>query len=129
MGRPKGSKNKKLRAKPRSAYQTYSDWYDKYTKGYKKGWFQEKLNQQEFEEAYELAKRAKIKNPARAVAMSQEYINRDFERKYKQLYGKNLGDIRDKAERIKLFDDFVSDAQANGMTYDEAREEFERYFY
>lgn len=61
--------------------------------------------------------------------MSQEYVNRDFERKYKKLYGKELGDIRDKNDRIKLFQDFVDEAMANGMTYDEGREEFERYFY
>lgn len=61
--------------------------------------------------------------------MSQEYVNRDFEKKYKKLYGKELGDIRDKNDRIKLFQDFVDEAMANGMTYDEGREEFERYFY
>lgn len=129
MGRPIGSKNKGPRAKARSAYQTYSDWYDKYTKGHKAGWFSDKLTQKEFDEAYKLAKLAKVPNPARAVAMSQEYVNRDFEKKYKKLYGKELGDIRDKNDRIKLFQDFVDEAMANGMTYDEGREEFERYFY
>ena len=129
MGRPIGSKNKVKRAKAKSAWETYNYWYDKYTKGYKQGWFREKLNKAEFEEMYELAKRAKVSNPARAVAMSQEYVDRSFERKYKQLYGKKLGDIRDKDTRIKLFEDFIDEAQANGMTYDEAREEFERYFY
>ena len=87
------------------------------------------MTETEFEEAYTLAKRAKVTNPARAVAMSQEYVNRDFEKKYKQLYGKTLGDIRDKDTRIKIFEDFVDEARANGMTYDEARDEFERYFY
>ena len=37
MGRRIGSKNKNTRAKARSAYDTYSYWYDKYTKGEKAG--------------------------------------------------------------------------------------------
>ena len=37
MGRKLGSKNKKIRAKARSAYDTYSYWYDVYTKGEKAG--------------------------------------------------------------------------------------------
>jgi len=130
MGRPKGSKNRISRRKARSAYETYEYWYDKYTKGEKAGWFRPKLNKKEFEEMYELAKRAGIKtNRARTIAMSQEYVDRTFEKRYKSLYGKNLGDIRDKAEREKLFEDFVSEMQSQGMTYDEGREEFERYFY
>ena len=129
MGRPKGSKNRGVRAKPRSAWQTYSDWYDKYTKGHKKNWFMDKYSKAEFEQQYELAKRAKIKNPARAVAMSQEYVNRKFEKQYKEFYGRELGDIRDKDARLALFDDFVSQMQMEGMDMDEAREEFERYFY
>ena len=37
MGRKLVSKNKFKRAKARSAYDTYSYWYDKYTKGEKAG--------------------------------------------------------------------------------------------
>lgn len=37
MGRPIGSKNKKPRAKARTAYETYEYWYDKYTRGEKAG--------------------------------------------------------------------------------------------
>ena len=37
MGRKLGSKNKKIRAKARSAYDTYSYWYDTYTKDKKAG--------------------------------------------------------------------------------------------
>ena len=61
MGRKLGSKNKKIRAKARSAYDTYSYWYDKYTKGEKAGWFRDKLSEQEFNEMYDLAKKAGIK--------------------------------------------------------------------
>ena len=130
MGRKLGSKNKKTRAKARSAYDTYSYWYDKYTKGEKAGWFRPKLNEQEFNEMYDLAKKAGIKtNRARSIAMSQEYVDRKFEKQYKKLYGKNMGDIRDKGDREQLFLDFVDELTAKGMSYDDARSEFEKYFY
>ena len=129
MGRPKGSRNKGPRAKARTPYETYSYWYDKYTKGEKAGWFRPKLNKKEFDEMYELAKRARVTNPARAVAMSQEYVNRKFEKEYKKFYGKKLGDIRDKEERERLFTDFVEDRINEGYDYDEARKMFETYFY
>ena len=130
MGRKLGSKNKGKRAKARSAYDTYSYWYDKYTKGEKAGWFRPKLNKQEFEEMYDLAKKAGIKhNRARTIAASQEYVDRKFEKKYKELYGKEMGDIRDEKAREQLFTDFVDELTAQGMSYDDARKEFERYFY
>lgn len=130
MGRKLGSKNKGVRAKPRSAYDTYSYWYDKYTKGEKAGWFRPKYTKQEFDQMYDLAKKAGIKhNRARTIAASQEYVDRKFEKKYKELYGKNMGDIRDKADREQLFLDFVDELVAEGKSYDDARKEFERYFY
>ena len=130
MGRKLGSKNKGVRAKPRSAYDTYSYWYDKYTKGKKAGWFRPKYDEQKFNEMYDLAKKAGIKhNRARTIAASQEYVDRKFEKKYKELYGKELGDIRDEKDREKLFTDFVGELTAQGMNYDDARQEFERYFY
>ena len=130
MGRKLGSKNKKVRAKARSAYDTYSYWYDTYTKGEKAGWFRPKLNEQDFNEMYDLAKKAGIKtNRARSIAMSQEYVDRTFEKQYKNLYGKNMGDIRNKADREQIFLDFVDELTAQGKSYDEARNEFEKYFY
>lgn len=129
MGRPKGSKNKKPRKKARSAYQTYSDWYDKYTKGRKAGWFSDKLTEDEFKEEYEKTRRAKIKNPARSIAASQEYVDRGFEKRYKELYGKELGDLRNSADREQIFLDFAGEMMTNGMSMDEARDEFEKYFY
>ena len=130
MGRRLGSKNKAVRAKARSAYDTYSYWYDKYTKGEKAGWFRPKLNEQEFNEMYDLAKKAGIKtNRARTIAMSQEYVDRKFEKQYKELYGKTLGDIRDPEAREKLFTDFIDELRMQGMSYDDARNEFEKYFY
>ena len=130
MGRKLGSKNKVKRAKARSAYDTYSYWYDKYTKGEKAGWFRPKYSEQKFNELYELAKRSGIKNNrARSIAMSQEYVDRKFEKKYKELYGKEMGDLRDPKVREKLFTDFVGELTAQGMSYGDARNEFEKYFY
>ena len=63
------------------------------------------------------------------VAASQEYVDRTFEKKYKQMYRKNLGDIRDKAARERLFTDYITELTAAGLTYEEARDEFEKYFY
>ena len=130
MGRKLGIKNKNTRAKAKSPYETYSYWYDKYTKGEKAGWFRPKLNEQEFNEMYDLAKKAGIKtNRARSIAMSQEYVDRKFEKKYKELYGKNMGDIRDEKARQKLFLDFADELIVQGMSYEDARAEFKSYFY
>ena len=130
MGRKLGSKNKGKRAKARSAYDTYSYWYDKYTKGEKAGWFRPKYTKQEFNQMYDLAKKAGVKNNrARTIAASQEYVNRKFEKQYKELYGKNMGDIRDKADREQLFLDFVDELRMQGMSYDDAKSEFKKYFY
>ena len=130
MGRKLGSKNKGVRAKARSAYDTYSYWYDKYTKGEKAGWFRPKLNKQEFDKMYDLTKKSGVKhNIARTVAMSQEYVDRKFEKKYKELYGKNMSDLRDPKDREKLFKDFVGELTVQGMSYDDAKHEFKKYFY
>ena len=130
MGRKLGSKNKVKRAKARSAYDTYSYWYDKYTKGKKAGWFRPKYSKQEFDKMYDLAKKAGIKaNRARTIAMSQEYVDRKSEKKYKELYGKELGDLTDPKDREKLFSDFTKELTAQGMSYDDAKSEFKKYFY
>ena len=79
---------------------------------------------------YDLAKKAGIKaNRARTIAMSQEYVDRKFEKKYKELYGKELGDLTNPKDRERLFLDFKDELVAQGMSYDDARKEFERYFY
>jgi hypothetical protein len=129
MARKIGSKDINKRSSKKSAYETYSFWYDKYTKGYKKGWFSGKLTKDQFKTEYEIAKRAKIPNPARSIAASQELVDRKFEKQYKKFYGKELGDIRSAAEREKIFLDFADKMQGQGMTFEEARDEFEKYFY
>ncbi len=132
MARKIGSKDRKKRQEARSAYETYSAWYDIYTKGDKKYWFKEKYDQEEFEKEYDLMKKAGMKNPARMVAASQEYVDRTFEKKYKQYYGKPMGDISNRAAREKLFTDFAAAeyTDSNGVIdYEAAREDFEEYFY
>ena len=126
MARKLGSKNKGPRAKARTPYETYESWYDKYTKGSKANWFSPKYSEAEFNEQYELAKRAKLKNPARTVAMSQEYVNRKFETQYKKLYGEELPDISTEEKREALFTQFIADF---GYTWEQGRDEFEKYFY
>ena len=120
-------KYKKNRAKARTPYETYSYWYDKYTKGEKAGWFRDKLSEEEFDNEYTKAKRAKVDNPAKYVAQSQEYVDRLFEKRYKQRYGKNLPDIRDSQVREDLFINFMNEQGIED--WDEARDEFEKYFY
>ena len=129
MARKLGSKDTKKRAARSTAYETYERWYDKYTKGHKAGWFSAKYTKAEFDEQYKLARKAKIKNPARMVAASQEFVDRSFEKQYKKLYGKNLGDIRLKADREALFTDFISMKIAQGVSLGDARDEFAKYFY
>lgn len=129
MSRPKGSKDKVKRSSRRTAWETYNYWYDKYTKGDKAGWFSPRLSKAEFDVQYNNAKLAKIPNPARSIAASQEYVDRSFERKYKEMYGHELPDLRDKTKRENLFWDFTDQLVAEGATLDEARNEFEKYFY
>ena len=40
-----------------------------------------------------------------------------------------MGDLRNKADREKLFTDFVYELTAQGMSYDDAKSEFKKYFY
>ena len=84
---------KKNRSKARSAWDTYNLWYDKYTKGDKKNLLGPRYTRDEFEGQYELAKRAKMANPAKAVAQSQEYVDRSLEKNFKKYYWKKLQSI------------------------------------
>ena len=61
--------------------------------------------------------------------MSQEYVDRKFEKQYKELYGKKMGDLRDPKDRERLFLDFTNELRMQGMSYDDARDEFKKYFY
>lgn len=117
---------KKNRAKARTPWETYNYWYDKYTKGEKANWFAPKYDEAKFNEQYELAKRNKKKNPAKTVAMSQEYVDRNFEYKYKELYGKPLPDISTIEKREALFIDFVNNF---GYDWETGRDAFKGYFY
>ena len=130
MARRKGSRNKVKRKGPRTPYQTYSDWYDKYTKGDKAKLFSKKLSKEEFEYWYRRAKAKGLKNPARKVAMEQEYINRSMERGLRKLYGNELPDLSTKEARMKYAQDYVNDLIINGgLSEEDAWEEFRDYFY
>lgn len=130
MGRPRGSKNKIKRAKARTPYQTYSYWYDKYTKGDKAKLFDKKLTKEEFEYWYKIAKAKGYKNPARKVAMEQEYVERSFERGLRKKYGKdNMPDLSTKEARQQAAENYINDLTAQGLSVEEAWEEFREYFY
>lgn len=140
MARRKGSKNRRVRAKPRTPYQTYSDWYDTYTKDGKSKLFGKKLKEhtddpkhdkESFEYWYRRAKAKGYKNPARKVAMEQEYVDRSFEYGLRKMYGKdNIPDLSTKEKRRQVAEDYVNDLMLNGgMTEEDAWEEFREYFY
>ena len=130
MARRKGSRNRGLRAKPRTPYQTYSDWYDKYTKGNKSKLFDKKLTKEEFEYWYKRAKAKGYANPARKVAMEQEYVERSFERGLRKKYGdKNMPDLSTKEARKQAAQDYINELMGQGMSEEDAWEEFREYFY
>lgn len=129
MGRPKGSRNRVRRKAPRTPYQTYSDWYDRYTKGAKSKLFDKKLSKEEFEYWYKRAKAKGYANPARKVAMEQEYVERSFEKGLRKMYGDDIPDLSTKEARQQLAENYVNDLTAQGLSIEEAWEEFREYFY
>lgn len=140
MGRPKGSRNRKLRKAPRSAYDTYSDWYDRYTKGDKSKLFSKKLkrytndplhDKDSFEYWYRRAKAKGYANPARKVAMEQEYVDRSMERGLRKMYGKDdMPDLSTKEARMEYAKQYVDQlVLEKGISESDAWEEFREYFY
>ena len=129
MGRPKGSKNSKKRKAPRTPYQTYSDWYDIYTKDGKDKLFDKKFSKEEFDFWYRRAKAKGLKNPARKVAMDQEYVERSMEKGLRKMYGDNMPDLKTKEARQKVARDYVDNLISQGLTESDAWEEFREYFY
>ena len=137
MGRPKGSKNRRVRAKPRSKYEAYEYWYNKYTKNpNKKALFRDKLTEAEFKVKYErlkeLDKQKGIKptNLARRVAMAQERISREGEKRAKEFYGGKLPDLTTEADREQFFVDYYLKIQGEtDLSHDEIEEQFKQYYY
>lgn len=129
MARRKGSKNRVRRKSARTPYQTYSDWYDKYTKGDKAKLFSKKYSKEEFEYWYKRAKAKGLKNPARKVAMEQEYVERSMERGLRKMYGDELPDLSTKEARMKFAQDYVDQLVLDGLSEEDAWEEFRDYFY
>lgn len=137
MGRPKGRKNKRVRTKPRTAYETYEYWYDKYTKDpAKKGLFRDKLTEKEFMIKYERMKELdkeygrKTTNVARRVAMAQERISRKGEKRAKEFYGGQLPDLTTESDREQFFIDYYQKMQGDtNLNHDEIEESFKQYYY
>lgn len=114
---------KKGRRKARSAYDTYSETYDKLARR-NPDMFQPKLSKTEFELKLELAKDAKIKNPSREIARSQRKWEYQMSRRYKKQTGKELTGRETKEERQEIFIEFSN--MFGSM--DEAREAFEALY-
>lgn len=117
---------KKNRAKKRSAYETYSYWYDVKTKTAKgKRKYYDKLTVEEFEKAYRQAKDIGWRNPAKTIAEKQRKIDYTFQKNYEEVMGVklNIEDFETKEARMKLFEDFTG-----GHITDELREEFEALY-
>lgn len=60
-------------AKKRSSYETYSDWYDKYSKTSEME--TSKMSESKFNKIMDAYKEAGIDNPARRAAASQRIVN------------------------------------------------------
>ena len=141
MGRPKGRKNRKVRAKPKTAYEAYEYWYDQYTKDpkigqSKRGLFRDKLTETEFNIKYERLKEldkergVKPTNLARRVAMAQERITRQGEKNAKKFYGGKLPDLTTESDREQFFIDYYTKIQGEtNLSHDEIEEQFKQYYY
>lgn len=139
MARPKGSKNKRARKKARSAYDTYKGWYEQYTKDGKDRLFSPLLHEKalykgddnSFEYWYERAKLKKVANPARYVAMSQEYVARSMEKALKKKFGSydNMPELDTKEKRKAFAEKYVDDLMEWGMDETDAWRDFENYYY
>ena len=117
---------KQNRAKARSAWDTYSDYYDKVTKRNPEMYFK-KYTKAEFEEEYLNAKDAGWTNPAISLVRDQRKWDYQFSRRYKSLTGTELTGRETKAERKQIFIDFVEDEF--GGDYQAGREFFQTVMY
>ena len=131
MARPKGSKNKRARKKARSPYEAYKGWYAQYTKDGKGVLFSPMYDKQEFEYWYERAKLKRLPNPARQVAMNQEYVARSMEKALKKKFGgyDMMPDLSTKEKRKAFAEKYVDDLMEWGMDETSAWRDFENYYY
>lgn len=141
MGRKLGSKDKRKRARKLSPYEAYKKHYARLTKGDKQAWFKDMYTEKEFEEKYENIRKYNINmrkagldamhNPALSIAQAQRHIDRSFDKKYYELTNRKVTkEMVETAEaRNQMFLDYVDAKIAEGMTFDEARDEFESYMY
>ncbi|MBO7731472.1 MAG: hypothetical protein J6S67_26510 [Methanobrevibacter sp.] len=114
----------KKRGKVRSAWETYSETYDKLAKK-NPDMFYQKLTKKEFQSRLELAKDAGIKNPSREIARSQRKWEYQMARRYKKATGKVLTGRESKEERQQVFEDYVKYFDGD---YKKARESFEALY-
>lgn len=116
-------KYKQGRRKARTAWDTYSEWYDKLAKK-NPDMFHPKMTKTEFELKLELAKDAGIKNPSREIARSQRKWEYQMARRYKKKTGKELTGRESKEERQEIFVEFSNMFESIA----EAREAFEALY-
>lgn len=98
---------KKGRKKARTAWDTYSEWYDKLS-AKNPDMFSPKMTKTEFELKLELAKDAGIKNPSREIARSQRKWEYQMARRYKKATGRTLTGRETKEERQEVFIEFTN---------------------
>lgn len=117
---------KKNRAKARSSYQTYSDYYDKVTRR-NPDMYEPKYTEAQFNREMRKAHLAKMKNPATRIVQSQRKWEYQFSRRYESVTGKKLTGNETKEERQAIFRDFIED-EFDG-DYETGREFFETVLY
>lgn len=117
---------KKNRAKARSSYQTYSDYYDKVARK-NPDMYERKYTEREFNFQMRKAHLAKIKNPATRIVQSQRKWEYQFSRRYESLTGTKLTGRETKEERQAIFTNFI-ESEFDG-DYEAGREFFEQVMY
>ena len=117
---------KKNRAKARSSYQTYSDYYDKVSKK-NPNMYEPKYNKEQFNREMRKAHLAKWKNPSTRIVQAQRKWEYQFSRRYESLTGNKLTGNETKEERQAIFQNFIED-EFDG-DYEAGREFFEQVMY
>ena len=87
------------------------------------------LSKEEFDYWYKRARAKGYSNPARKVAMEQEYVERSMERGLRKMYGDDMPDLSTKEARMKYAQEYVDQLILDGLSEADAWEEFREYFY
>lgn len=122
------TRHSKYTKRENRAWEVYKTEYHKQIKGHS-GWYSKRYTKKEFMEQYDLAKKATISNPAKAVAISQRLVEKRFENRYKKLFGEDaLKNVRDPDVRRNLFDDTIAKMKELGMDTTDEHQAFEDYY-